>query len=33
MTSLINLQRRNLLKYAAIGIASAATYLNGVSFY
>ena len=26
MTSLINLQRRNLLKYAAIGIASAATY-------
>jgi len=26
MTSLINLQRRNLLKYAAIGIARAVTY-------
>jgi len=28
MTSFINLQRRNLLKYAAIGIASALTYLK-----
>jgi len=33
MTSFINLQRRNLLKYTAIGIANAATYLNRMSFY